>query len=141
MKFEELKRKANKGEIKLEDLDTEDILKFLTEGFPNPTLASNFNITEKEVKSIRRRKKLNDADFENTVRNIILLYDYIIDNYKISREFFSNYIVMAIAGGFGIARGKYDLYIKKSKNIDWINMDPKEEIKKRKIDIEFRRMH
>ena len=139
MSFEELKRKANQGEIKLEELDIEDILKFLEEGFINPTLSENFHIPISEVKKIRRRKGLNDADFENLIRNMILWYDYVFDNSHISCEAFKELILMPSVYGFACALGKKNHYIKRCEEIDWEHMNPKEEIVLRKIDVSYRK--
>ena len=71
MNFENLKIKALNKEIKLEDLDVEDILKFNTLGFLNPTLKQYFGLSQSQIDKIRKQKKLTNAMREDCIRNII----------------------------------------------------------------------
>ena len=139
MTFEELKKKANKKDILLQDLEIEEILKFNEEGFLNPSLTKNFDLTLNQVKNIRRKKGLIDSEYEDLIRNIIVIYDILNEEFPYMVPFFINQGILAIATGFGSVRKKEAYYLDKIKRIDWINMNPKDEIKKKKIDVEYRK--
>ena len=139
MELEELKRKAKNKEIKLEDLDVEDILKFSTDSFPQTALKEYFDLSDSEIKRIRNLKGPNNIDFENFIRDIIVLYDFVNTKYPFFNFYFINTIIITLASTFGAHRPRKEYYIRKIKEIDWENMNPKQEIIDRKIDVEFRK--
>lgn len=138
MELEELKRKAKNKEIKLEDLDIEDILKFSSDSFLNPALKKYFDLPDSEIKRIRKKKGLENAELEDFIRKLIIIYNFINTKYPSYSVYFVNLLIPEMTNIFGKIRGKQENYFKRVMNIDWKNMNPKEEIKKRKIDVPFR---
>ena len=138
MELEELKRKAKNKEIKLEDLDAEDILKFSSDSFLNPALKRYFDLPDSEIKRISKEKGLDNADLENFIRELIVIYNFINTKYPSYSVYFVNVMIPDMTNFFGGFKGKQENYFKRVMDIDWQNMDPKEEIKKRNIDVPFR---
>ena len=139
MKLEDLKRKAKNNEIKIEDLDVEDILKISTDMFFKTAMQKYFRLTDSEIKRIRNLKGLDNIDFENFIRDLIVLYDFVKTKYPFFISYFVNTIIINLTSTFGERRPRKEYYIQKIKEIDWENMDPKQEIIDRKIDVEFRK--
>jgi len=138
MTLEELKNKAKRKEITLEELEIEDILKFMKGSFLNPALQEAFDISLSEVNKIRKKKKLNDALFENLYRTIMVLEEYILETYPFFIEYFQDNLIITLFAAFGCACGKEELYLKKCHQVDWKKINPSEEIQKRKIDVAYR---
>ena len=138
MELEELKRKAKNKEIKLEDLDVEDILKFSSDRNLMPALREYFGLSDYEINKIRRLKGISNAEIEDFIRDIIVLYNFVNNEYPSLSSYFVNMVIPITVSAFGSSRGKLDCYTKKVNEIDWENMNPKQEIIKRKIDVKFR---
>lgn len=138
MTIQELSSLAKNKKIKLEDLEIEDILKFNQLGFLNPTLCDYFNLTEKEVKKIRKQKGLTNSELEDFVRNAIVTYYYIKTNYPTFRVERFKMLVHGMASSSIQFQKHREFYLKEVDKIDWVTMDPFEEIISRKIDIEYR---
>lgn len=120
MELEELKRKAKNKEIKLEDLDVEDILKFSKDMFLQPALREYFGLSDYEINKIRRLKGISNAEIEDFIRDIIVLYNFV------------NTVIPTMTYSFGKFKGKLDCYTKIVNEIDWKNMNPKPKAKKAK---------
>ena len=138
MELEVLTKKAKNKEIKLEDLDVEDILKFLELGFLNPVLEEYFGLTLNEISRIRKHKHLTDADYENNFRNGLLVCEYIKNTYGIDDHNFLITILKLVIYGMDTARNT-NYGAQKLEKIDWDNIDIDEEIKLRNIDREYRK--
>lgn len=138
MNFENLKIKALNKEIKLEDLDVEDILKFNTLGFLNPTLKQYFGLSQSQIDKTRKQKKLTNAMREDCIRNIIALMDYNVENTNMSLEELKYTVIIPYALSLHDIRPKkennYELIL--SMDLEHINI--KKEIESKKIDVDFR---
>jgi len=77
MTVQELCNLAKAKQIKLEDLEIEDILKFGQIGFINPMLCEYFDLSLDEVKKIRKIKGVKNSELEDFIRDMIVLYNYI----------------------------------------------------------------
>lgn len=133
-----IKELANKNLIKLEDLEIEDILKFGDEAFLNPSLCNNFNLSLKEVKKIRKQKKLENAYLEDFVRDMIVMANYFVSKDKnYSKDDINSLILFLVSNSIRF-KGKEEFYLEKIKEFDFINMDYALEIEKRKIDVSWR---
>jgi len=138
MTVQELCNLAKAKQIKLEDLEIEDILKFGQIGFINPMLCEYFDLSLDEVKKIRKIKGVKNSELEDFIRDMIVLYNYIKTKHphfpvKGYKDF-----VNALASNSIKFSGHREFYEKEVNKIDWINMDPKKEIELRKIDVENR---
>ena len=138
MELEELKRKAKNKEIKLEDLDVEDILKFSKDMFFQPALREYFGLSDYEINKIRKLKGISNAEIEDFIRDIIVLYNFVNDEYSSLSSYFVNTVIPTMTYSFGKFKGKLECYTKIVNEIDWKNMNPKQEIINRKIDVKFR---
>ena len=138
MTYKEIREKAEMGNLKLEDLEIEDILKFGDEGFINVELAECFNISIEEVKKIKKKKNVSDSYYEDCIRDIIVLIDTIKEKYpNFPKEYFNTFATGYIMG-LEEFRGYRVNYLNKTRDFDWQNLDTKKEIKMRKIDVEYR---
>lgn len=134
MTLEEMKILFKQGKLKCSDLDAEDFLKY-----HKCELAEVFEITNDEVVKIRR-KVLPSMYYENNIRQILVMLDYIDkNNYNFTKEEKFNLIVACFEGSImSESEVHQNAYRKRFKQIDWFNMDIAEEIKKRKIDLDYR---
>ncbi len=138
MTVKEMKAKAQTGNLKLEDLEIEDILKFGDEGFINNELSKCFNISKEEVKKIKKKKKITDSYYEDCIRNIIVLIDNMKEEHPEMPKEYLNAIAIGMISGLEDFRGQHSNYLNKARIFDWANMDTKKEIEERKIDVEYR---
>lgn len=138
MDIEVLKDKALSKEIKLEDLEIEDILKFSRIGYINTSLSKYFDLSLKEVKKIRDKKGLKNTYYEELVRNLIVLLDYIKKHKIMSTTLFEEAVTKGYALGISSVRSKKENYLEMVSEINWQEMDTKKEIEKRKIDVPYR---
>lgn len=138
MTLEELKNKINKQNLKLKDLSIEEMLKFKEDGFLIPALSRFFKMEEKEVDKIRKRKGLNDYDFEDTFRYFLVISNDLIEHNPDFKPY-QSILAYGLINGLGSARGKEALYNKKYEKIDWESLNILDEIQKKEIDIEYRR--
>lgn len=141
MKLEEIIKKAKSKEITLEDLTKEELLKFdqYENNFMSNALIEAFDVTKEEVSRVRRKKKLNSILFEKYYRNYLILMDYCIETYGITKKTFAQMMHQILEINDSI-----DMHIQlrqaynRLKKIDWENIDPKKEIEELEIDVEFR---
>lgn len=138
MQLNEIKQKAKSQEIKLEDLDIEDILKLTDNNLINYTLQIYFDLSLKEVKQIRKIKNITNIALENLIRNLIVIYDFLETNYPDQSKKIMQIIVPQLAQTNGKIHGKEDFFVRKISEINWNHMNPKQEIIKRKIDVQYR---
>lgn len=138
MEIEELQEKAKNGEIMLQDLEVEDILKFKQLGFLNPSLVKYFNLDTKDINKIRAKKGLQNAEVQDAVRNGIVLGKYLENNHpELSRNII-DYFVEACMKGIGSIRKKEKYYNREIDKLDIHNMNFQQEIKERKIEEKWR---
>lgn len=138
MNAKELGKLAKEKKIKLEDLEIEDILKFGELGFINNALCEYFDLSKDEVKSIRKKKGLTNYDLENFIRDMIVIYYYINRNYKEIPPIYATQLIKCSLDGFINIKSYKDFYKREMEKIDWINLNPEQEIKVRKIDLKNR---
>ena len=137
MQLETLKAKIKNKEITINQLEIEDLFKLSEGRFINNVLKDEFNLNQKQINKFRKEKNFTNFNLENLIRNLIVLYDYIQDNYP---EMLKYYIVTipSIANSLGKLNGKKDFFERKINEIDWNHLNPKLEIKTRKIDVYYR---
>lgn len=138
MSLEELIKKATNKEIKLEELDSEDILKFGTLGFLVPTLEDYFNLDRKVIKKIKEQKGLKNTNKVNLVRNIISILDYNNKHDKISFEIIEKHVINSLIWVLEKNRPKKEQYKQFIEELNLENLNIAEEIKKQNIDVDFR---
>jgi len=138
MSFEELQKKALNKEIKLEDLDAEDILKFNTLGFLNPTLKQYFNIPQNRIDKIRKQKGITNALREDCIRNIISIMQYNIETNQLNFQELKGFIIIPFAFSLHGLRPEKENAYESIVSMDWENININEEIINKKIDVEFR---
>lgn len=141
MKFEELVEKARNKEIKLEDLSKEEILKFddYDNMFLLTALREVFGVTNEEVERIKKKKGIKSYEFENYYRNALIFLDYVVETYGITNYEFVQIMSSLLNEGKNIKLiHRVELILEKLIAVDWLNINPKEEIKKLEIDVEFR---
>lgn len=137
MQLETLKEKIKNKEITINQLEIEDLFKLSEGRFINNALKEEFNLNQKQINKFRKEKNFTNFNLENLIRNLIVLYDYIQDNYP---EMLKYYIdtIPTIASSLGQLNGKKEFFERKTNNIDWNHLNPKLEIKTRKIDVGYR---
>lgn len=137
MQLETLKEKIKNKEITINQLEIEDLFKLSEGRFINNALKEEFNLNQKQINKFRKEKNFTNFNLENLIRNLIVLYDYIQDNYP---EMLKYYIdtIPTIASSLGQLNGKKEFFERKTNDIDWNHLNPKLEIKTRKIDVGYR---
>lgn len=136
MQLETLKEKIKNKEVTINQLEIEDLFKLSEGRFINNALKEEFNLNQKQINKFRKEKNFTNFNLENLIRNLIVLYDYIQDNYP---EMLKYYIdtIPTIASSLGQLNGK-KFFERKTNDIDWNHLNPKLEIKTRKIDVGYR---
>ena len=137
MQLEKLKAKIKNNEITLEELNAEDILKITYGRFINYALKEEFNLTDSQIRKLRNKKNLPNADLENLIRDLIVIYDSIQTTYPDLLKYYIDEIPN-IAIVSGAIRGKEKQFKTKINEIDWEHLNPQKEIIDRKIDVQFR---
>lgn len=137
MQLETLKEKIKNKEITINQLEIEDLFKLSEGRFINNALKEEFNLNQKQINKFRKEKNFTNFNLENLIRNLIVLYDYIQDNYPEMLKYYIDTIPM-IASSLGQLNGKKEFFERKTNDIDWNHLNPKLEIKTRKIDVGYR---
>lgn len=137
MQLETLKEKIKNKEITINQLEIEDLFKLSEGRFINNALKEEFNLNQKQINKFRKEKNFTNFNLENLIRNLIVLYDYIQDNYPEMLKYYID-MIPTIASSLGQLNGKKEFFERKTNNIDWNHLNPKLEIKTRKIDVGYR---
>lgn len=137
MQLETLKEKIKNKEITINQLEIEDLFKLSEGRFINNALKEEFNLNQKQINKFRKEKNFTNFNLENLIRNLIVLYDYIQDNYPEMLKYYID-IIPTIASSLGQLNGKKEFFERKTNDIDWNHLNPKLEIKTRKIDVGYR---
>ena len=137
MQLETLKEKIKNKEITINQLEIEDLFKLSEGRFINNALKEEFNLNQKQINKFRKEKNFTNFNLENLIRNLIVLYDYIQDNYPEMLKYYID-MIPTIASSLGQLNGKKEFFERKTNDIDWNHLNPKLEIKTRKIDVGYR---
>ena len=137
MQLETLKEKIKNKEITINQLEIEDLFKLSEGRFINNALKEEFNLNQKQINKFRKEKNFTNFNLENLIRNLIVLYDYIQDNYPEMLKYYID-MIPTIASSLGQLNGKKGFFERKTNDIDWNHLNPKLEIKTRKIDVGYR---
>ena len=137
MQLETLKEKIKNKEVTINQLEIEDLFKLSEGRFINKALKEEFNLNQKQINKFRKEKNFTNFNLENLIRNLIVLYDYIQDNYPEMLKYYID-MIPTIASSLGQLNGKKEFFERKTNDIDWNHLNPKLEIKTRKIDVGYR---
>ena len=125
-------------EKRLEDLNSEDILKLFYVPYLKSEIMEAFKVSDYTLEKIKKEKGIENIYYANINRNIITILYYCQEEFSslndYSKQAFIDALIIALT--FGVL--KRDYLKEKLESIDWLRLNILKEIKDKNIDIKYR---